>query len=130
MIFVDSSVWINYINGSETSQTHKLDMLLGRQTIVVGDLVLTEVLQGCNDPKVFKEALNLFSLADFVVVGGYQVALQAAKNYRTLRTKGITVRKTVDTLIATCCILNKYELLHCDRDFVPFEKFLGLKTVK
>lgn len=129
MIFVDSSVWIDYINDICTAQTERLDSILGQNRVVIGDLVLTEVLQGCSDARIFKQAVKLLGLADLVVVGGRQVALQAARNYLTLRAKGITVRKTIDTLIATRCILNEYELLHSDRDFVPFQEHLGLKCV-
>ncbi|MBA2379782.1 MAG: PIN domain nuclease [Blastocatellia bacterium] len=129
MIFVDSSVWIDYINRNNTPHTEKLDSILGVQGIVIGDLVLAEVLQGCSDPRIFKETVRLFGLAEFVVIGGYRVSLAAARNYITLRSKGITVRKTIDTLIATRCIINDYELLHSDRDFLPFEEHLGLKCV-
>lgn len=129
MIFVDSSVWIDYINKKTTRQTEKLDSILGLKPVVIGDLVLVEVLQGCRDLKVLKETEKLLRLANFVVVGGYDVALQASRNYITLRLKGVTIRKTIDTLIATRCILNDYELLHSDRDFLPFEQHLGLKCV-
>ena len=129
MIFVDSSVWIDYINDLDTPQTKKLEQILGRQEVVVGDLVLAEVLQGCNDPRLYNETVRLFRLADFVVVGSYRVALEASRNYIALRAKGITIRKTIDTLIATRCIIDKYELLHNDRDFLPFEEHLGLKCV-
>jgi predicted nucleic acid-binding protein len=129
MIFVDSSVWIDYINDLDSAHTEKLEQILGRREVVVGDLVLAEVLQGCNDPKLFKETVRLFRLADFVVVGSYRIAVEASLNYIALRAKGITIRKTVDTLIATRCIVDKYELLHNDRDFLPFEEHLGLKCV-
>lgn len=129
MIFVDSSVWIDYINGSPTPQAEELDRILGIKPIIIGDLVLTEVLQGCSDPKTFKEVAKLLGLADFVVVGGRDVAMQAARNYISLRAKGVTIRKTIDTLIATRCIADGYELLHNDRDFLPFEQHLGLKCV-
>ncbi|MBX3294161.1 MAG: PIN domain nuclease [Acidobacteria bacterium] len=129
MIFVDSSVWIDYINGSPTPQAEELDRILGIKPIIIGDLVLAEVLQGCCDPKTFKEVARLLGLADFVVVGGRDVAIQAARNYITIRAKGVTIRKTIDTLIATRCIVDGYELLHNDRDFLPFEQHLGLKCV-
>lgn len=129
MIFVDSSVWIDFLRDLETPQTRKLESILGNERVVIGDLVFAEVLQGCNDPKTFDDTVQLFGRSDFVIVGGYQVVLEAARNYITLRSKGITVRKTTDTLIATCCILNDFELLHNDRDFVPFETHLGLKSV-
>ncbi len=129
MIFVDSSVWIDYINNSDTPQVERLDRILGVRTVVIGDLVLTEVLQGCSTPRVHRETLKLLRLASFIVVGGYDVALQASRNYMILKAMGITVRKTIDTLIATRCIINEYELLHNDRDFLPFEEHLGLKCV-
>ncbi len=129
MIFVDSSVWIDYLRDFETPQTIILDSILGKERVVVGDLVIAEVLQGCNDPKTFNETVQLFQRADFVIVGGYPLVLESARNYITLRSKGITVRKTIDTLIATRCILNGYELLHNDRDFLPFEVHLGLRSV-
>ncbi len=129
MIFVDSSVWIDYLRDLETVQTQELDSILGNKRVVIGDLVIAEVLQGCDDPKTFNETVRLFRRSDFVIVGGYQVVLEAARNYIALRSKGITIRKTIDTLIATRCILNGYELLHNDRDFIPFETHLGLKCV-
>lgn len=129
MIFVDSSVWIDYINNANTPQTEKLDVILGVKSVGIGDLVLTEVLQGCSEPKVLKETAKLLGLADFIVVGGYDVALQASLNYIALRSKGITIRKTIDTMIATRCIISGFELLHNDRDFLPFEKHLGLKCL-
>lgn len=129
MIFVDSSVWIDYLRDLETIQTKKLELILGKERVVVGDLVIAEVLQGSNDLKTFNETVRLFQRSDFVIIGGYQVLIEAARNYIALRSKGITVRKTIDTLIATRCILNGYELLHNDRDFDPFEKHLGLKCV-
>ncbi|MEQ1605743.1 MAG: PIN domain nuclease [Pyrinomonadaceae bacterium] len=129
MIFVDSSVWIDYLRDLQTPQTTKLDTILGKQRVVVGDLVIAEVLQGCNDPVAFNETVRLFQRSDFVIVGGYPLVLEAARNYIFLRSQGITIRKTVDTLIATRCIMNGYELLHNDRDFIPFEKHLGLKCV-
>lgn len=129
MIFVDSSVWIDYLRDLETPQTEKLDAVLGKQEVVIGDLVVAEVLQGCNDPKIFNETRQLLERANFVVVGGYDLAVEAARNYVLLRSKGVTIRKTIDTLIATRCILSGFELLHNDRDFLPFERYLGLKCV-
>ena len=129
MIFVDSSVWIDYLSDHDNVQTRLLDSILGRERVVIGDVVLTEVLQGCIYEKEFRETLSLFRRLDIVTVRGYEVAVAAAKNYRALRGLGITVRKTIDTLIATRCILSKYELLHNDRDFVPFQKHLGLKCL-
>jgi predicted nucleic acid-binding protein len=129
MIFVDSSVWIDYLNDLETPQTKRLESILGNERVVIGDLVMAEVLQGCNDTKTFNETVQLFERSDFVIVGGYPIVLEAARNYIALRSKGITIRKTIDTLIATRCILSGFELLHNDRDFLPFEKHLGLKCI-
>ena len=127
MIFVDSSVWVDYFRGASTSQTDQLDSLFGTNSIVVGDLVLTEVLQGFPDEKDFQTALGLFQTVKIIRLGGYRLAIESARNFRTLRAKGYTVRKTIDTLIATSCILNGLELLHNDRDFIAFEKHLGLR---
>jgi len=126
VIFVDSSVWIDYFRGSPTPQADRLDDLLGREELAVGDVVLTEVLQGFDSERDFSTALNLMTALALVEVGGRQVAIEAAKNYRRLRQRGITVRKTIDTLIATYCILNRTPLLYSDRDFDPFVEHLGL----
>ena len=129
MIFVDSSVWIDYLSDHDNVQTRLLDSILGRERVIIGDVVLTEVLKGCTSEKDFRETLSLLRRLDIVTVGGYDVVVAAAKNHRALRGLGITVRNTIDTLIATRCILSKYELLHNDRDFVPFQKHLGLKCL-
>lgn len=129
MIVVDSSVWIDYFNGVTTSQTSKLDDLLTSELLAVGDLILTEVLQGFANDRDFNSARSLLTSLDIVELGGQNVAIQAAKNFRTLRGRGVTVRKTIDCLIATHCIENEHTLLHCDRDFEPFVKHLGLHVV-
>jgi len=127
MIFVDSSVWVDYFRGIDSDETDQLDGLFGTNTIVVGDLVLTEVLQGFAVEKEFQTALVLFQTVRIIRLGGYRLAIESARNFRRLRAKGYTVRKTIDTFIATSCIVNGFELLHNDRDFVPFEKHLGLR---
>ncbi len=129
MILVDSSVWVDYLRGTPTPQADKLDALLGTVPLAVGDLILTEVLQGCGTDKEFNEVRRLLLNLTVVQLGGQEVAIQAARNYRRLRSLGLTVRKTVDTVIATRCILDKLELLHSDRDFDPFEQHLGLRCV-
>ena len=129
MILVDSSVWIDYLNDLDTPQTLKLDAILVTKRVAIGDLIMTEVLQGSPNDKYFNTTLNLFGRLDFLVIGGHEVAVEAAYNHRKLRSLGFTVRKTIDALIATRCILGGIELLHNDRDFLPFEKFLGLKSV-
>lgn len=129
MILVDSSVWVDYFRGSQSPQTEKLDSVFSTNQFVVGDLILAEVLQGFEDEKQFSEALSLFRTVQIVQLCGYSVAVEAAKNFRTLRRKGFTIRKTIDTLIATACIHYGFELLHNDRDFLPFEQHLGLKCI-
>lgn len=129
MILVDSSVWVDYLRGTSTRQTDKLDALLGTVPLAVGDLILTEVLQGCGTDKEFNEVRRLLLNLTVVPIGGQEVAIEAARNYRRLRALGVTVRKTIDTVIATRCIVDKLELLHSDRDFDPFEQYLGLRCV-
>ena len=129
MILVDSSVWIDYFRGNATLQTDKLDSLLGTQPLAVGDLILTEVLQGLGSGNDFNQAKKLLTSLSVVDLGGQEIAIQAAKNYRALRPLGVTIRKTIDTVIATRCIESGYSLLHCDRDFDPFVTHLGLRSV-
>jgi predicted nucleic acid-binding protein len=129
LILVDSSVWIDYFNGTITTQTEKLDQLLGSEPLAIGDLILTEVLQGFANERDFNQARKLLTSLTVVQLGGQEAAIQAARNFRVLRSLGVTVRKTIDTLIATRCIEDGYDLLHCDRDFDPFVKYLGLRVV-
>jgi predicted nucleic acid-binding protein len=129
LILVDSSVWIDYFNGAITAQTQLLDRLLGREPLAIGDLILTEVLQGFIEERDFDRAWKMLTSLIVVEVGGEEIAIQAAKNFRALRTHGVTVRKTIDTVIATRCIESGYDLLHDDRDFDPFAKHLGLRVV-
>jgi hypothetical protein len=129
LILVDSSVWIDYFNGAITKQTGRLDGLLGREPLAIGDLILTEVLQGFADEREFNQARKLLTSLMVVELGGLEIAIQAAKNFRTLRRLGLTVRKTIDTVIATRCIESGYDLLHNDKDFDPFAKHLGLRVV-
>ena len=112
MILVDSSVWIDYFNGKRSWQTDLLDNYLSDVPIIMGDLILTEVLQGFKSDKDFKTAKSLLSLLPFRQMGGYNVAIQSAQNYRRLRKAGITVRKTIDVIIATFCIIDGLTLLH------------------
>lgn len=126
--FVDSSVWIDYFRGTANQQTDHLDQLLGREPIIIGDLVLAEVLQGFSSERDFNQALRLFNSLDVIDVSNREIALQAARNFRRLRELGFTVRKTVDTLIATRCIEDSFALLYSDRDFEPFVQHLGLNS--
>ena len=130
MILVDSSVWIDYFNGVVCAETERLDALLGQDNILMGDIILAEVLQGFASDTEFKRAQNLLALLPFREMLGREVALQTARNYRLLRKQGLTVRKTMDVMIGTFCILNNIPLLHKDRDFEPMEKWLGLVAVR
>lgn len=127
MILVDSSVWIDYFNGRITSATERLDKLLGQEPVAVGDLILLEVLQGFDDERGLNQAKKLLTSLTVVELGGREIAIKAAQHYHTLRRAGVTVRKTIDTLIATRCIESGFELLHDDRDFEPFVA-LGLRV--
>lgn len=129
MILVDSSVWIDYFNGCITPQTHQLDAFLGRDRLAIGDLILTEVLQGFDDDRDFAKAQRLLASLPVIQIGGPDIAISAARNYRALRKLGVTVRKTIHTLIATRCIESRHDLLHSDRDFEPFVRHLGLRVV-
>lgn len=128
MILVDSSVWIDYFRGTPTEEAERLDVLLGLEPIAVGDLILTEVLQGFRNDREFNQAKKLLTSLAVVELGGQNIAIQAARNFRTLRAHGIAVRKTIDTVIATCCIESRYTLLFSDRDFDPFVRYLGLRS--
>ena len=129
MIFVDSSVWIDYFNGQPTRPARRLDGLLGSEPLAVGDLVLAEVLQGFRRDSDYRAARELLASLTVLNVLNVDIALRSAENFRLLRKKGITVRKTVDSIIATFCMHNQLWLLHSDRDFRPFEKHLGLQVV-
>ena len=129
MLVVDSTVWIDYFNGVENPQTNYLNSILTTTPILVGDLMLAEVLQGFRQDSDFEKArraLGKFLQANLV---NPDLAIQSARNFRTLRQKGITVRKTIDNLIATYCIENNHELLHNDSDFDGYEEYLGLQVI-
>ncbi len=130
MIIVDSSVWIDYFNGNITPKTDWLDAALGNQPILIGDLILTEVLQGFQSDKDFKKAKSLLLNFPVVEMLGQEAALKSVSNYRYLRKKGVTIRKTIDVIIGTFCIHNSFSLLHDDRDFTPLEKYLHLRVVQ
>jgi predicted nucleic acid-binding protein len=129
VILVDSSVWVDFFRAKPTPQTELLEKLLDSQALAIGDLILTEVLQGCRFDKEFNEVRRLLARLEFVVLGGEDVAVEAARNYRKLRGLGITVRGTVDVVLATRCIVSGHQLLHSDRDFDAFERHLGLRCV-
>jgi predicted nucleic acid-binding protein len=128
VILVDSSVWIDYFRGMQSSQTDRLNALLGNEPIATGDLVLAEVLQGFVSSQDFKQGRKLLASLPIIELVGGDIAIQAANNFRTLRSLGITVRKTIDTLIATSCIEKGLVLLYSDKDFDPFVEHLGLQS--
>ena len=126
MIVVDSSVWIDYFSGVVNIQTDKLDGILGQGPVAIGDLILTEVLQGFRHDKDYKAVRSLFEDVTICEMLGTKMAIKNADNFRSLRRKGITVRKTADVIIATFCIEQKLPLLFSDKDFKPFVEHLGL----
>lgn len=128
MIIVDSSVWIDFFNGVSTPEVERLDGLLGVTPLAIGDLILVEVMQGFRNERDVATARQLFrSLALLPMLGGSN-AWKAAENYRQLRSRGITVRKTIDGIIATACIEANLPLLFSDRDFQPYVEHLGLEA--
>lgn len=129
-ILVDSTVWIDYFNGSANWQTERLDGLLGTGLLVTGDLILAEVLQGFRKDRDFKRARAALSLLPALTMGGVELAVASAENFRRLRREGITVRATIDCLIATFCLREGLALLHNDRDFEHFAEHLGLDVVE
>ena len=128
MILVDSSVWVDYFRGVHTAEADKLDTLLGVEQVMTGDLILTEVLQGFIGEREFNQGRKLLASLPIIPLVGEEIAAQAARNFRKLRTRGITIRKTIDTLIATSCIETEIALLYSDRDFDPFVQHLGLRS--
>ena len=128
MIFVDSSVWIDFFNGTSSTETNYLDSLLGKEPVGLGDLVLIEVLQGFRRDQDYRTARELLTSLTVFTLGGQEVALKSAHNFRLLRKNGVTVRKTIDVLIATFCIGKNLPLLHSDKDFEPFHQHLKLRN--
>lgn len=129
MILVDSSVWVDFFRNQPTAQAQWLDKNLGVEGLVVGDLILAEVLQGFKDDRGFNEARRLLGRLEQVTLGGEELAVEAARNFRKLRGRGVTVRGTIDVIIATRCLADGLRLLHSDRDFDAFEAHLGLQVV-
>lgn len=126
MIVVDTSVWIDYFNGVACPETDHLDALLGVEPIAIGDVILAEVLQGFRSDADYATAKALMTALTVVEMLGAANAIRCAENYRVLRKRGITVRKTIDVFIATYCIVNACPLLFRDADFKPFVEHLGL----
>ncbi len=129
MILVDTSVWIDYFNGRENKLTNILDSALLDGTVAIGDIILLEILQGFRDDKDYNRAKTTLATLDLHEMFGRKMVGKCANNYRSLRKKGITVRKTNDIIIATFCIENRFPLLFSDKDFIPFVKYLKLTSV-
>ncbi len=129
MVLIDTTVWIDYLNGTKTPETDWLDAQLERQRLGLTDLILCEVLQGVKDERQAAEVQRALAKFEVLLMGGIDLAIEAARNYRELRARGRSVRKTVDCLIATFCLLNGHSLLHTDRDFDHFEHALALQVV-
>ena len=129
MIVVDSTVWIDFLNGRNAPHVRRVRALLGESEIIVGDLMLCEVLQGLENERAARDVEALLRRFDIVPMAGDAIAVAAARNYRSLRARGVTVRKTVDLLIGTWCIENRRPLLHNDRDFRLMARHMGLTEV-
>jgi predicted nucleic acid-binding protein len=130
VVIVDTSVWVDYLNDVATPETAWLDHQLGRQPLGLIDLMVCEILQGlATDEEAARVVRDLRRFTIFET-GGLELATAAARNYRALRGRGRTVRKTIDCLIATFCLREGHALLHCDRDFDSFEQLLGLRIVR
>jgi hypothetical protein len=129
MLVVDSTVWVDYFNGVKNQQTDYLYQIANKTPILIGELILAEVLQGFRDDMDFETARRIFGKFMQVEMVNPGLAVQSARNYRLLRQKGVTVRKTIDSLIATYCIENEHDLLHNDNDFDGYEKHLGLSVI-
>lgn len=128
MTLVDSSVWMDFFNGRNTPEVDKLDGLLGTAPLAIGDLMLTEVLQGFRSDADYKVARVTLTELMVLNIVNTDIAIKSADNFRQLRKRGITVRKTIDILIATYCIENQHVLLHSDKDFLPCVTHLGLRV--
>jgi predicted nucleic acid-binding protein len=129
VIVVDSTVWIDLLNGRNAAHVRRLRALLGESEIILGDLMLCEVLQGLEDERAAREVETLLRRFDIAPMAGEAIAVAAARNYRFLRGRGVTVRRTIDLLIGTWCIENRRALLHNDRDFHVMALHLGLAEV-
>ncbi len=129
MIVVDSSVLIDFFRARATVQVQQLQGLIGREPILIGDVVLCEILQGARSEAEARQLNAELSAFDLAPMLNPELAILAASHYRRLRTLGHTMRKTIDVIIGTFCIANGYWLLHSDRDYDPMETYLGLRVV-
>jgi hypothetical protein len=129
MTIVDTTVWIDYLGGAINPHTEWLDRELGRRPFGLTDLILCEILQGIRTEPAFRQVRRDLSKFEVFHAGGEALAVASAQNYRFLRSHGHTVRKTIDCLIATFCLVEGHSLLHRDHDFDPFENHLGLRVI-
>jgi predicted nucleic acid-binding protein len=129
VIVVDTTVWIDFLRGRNAPHVQRLRTLLGTSEIIVGDLMLCEILQGLDSERAAGDVERLFRGFDIVSMAGDALAVSAARNFRALRARGVTIRKTIDLLIGAWCIENRRPLLHNDRDFSPMARYLGLVEV-
>jgi predicted nucleic acid-binding protein len=129
MTIVDTTVWIDYLGGRSNPETEWLDRELTQQRFGLTDIILCEILQGIREGATFRQVQRELSNFEILPTGGVELAVASAKNYRTLRSRGTTVRKTIDCLIATFCLTEGYSLLHRNRDFGAFERHLGLRVI-
>ena len=129
MVIVDTTIWVDYLRGTDTPHTAWLDREIERRRLGLTDLIQCEVLQGVSDEHTALATRRELLKFRIFTTGSVELATRAAQNYRTLRTRGITIRRTLDFLIATYCLLEQHALLHNDRDFDPFERELALQVV-
>jgi predicted nucleic acid-binding protein len=129
LVIVDSSVWIDALNGKITPQTIWLRLALDREQLGLTTLILCGVLQGIRFDRHFRETEERLGMFPVFATMTAELAISAAQNFRTLQRLGITIRKTIDCIIATFCIQEGHQLLHHDKDFEPFEQHLGLRVV-
>ncbi len=130
MIFIDTSVWIDYFNGVQSWQVEALDIFLSEELVLIGDIILAEILQGFDRDSDFKKAKEALEPFECINLGGKKLAIKTASNFRFLRSKGVTIRKTVDMLIGSWCIESEVELLHNDQDFDRIARYLPLKVIR
>lgn len=130
MTLIDTTVWIDYFRNRFTPETAWLDREVSRQRLGLTDLILCEVLQGIRTPREFEATRAALEQFEIFSTGGVALAVTAAQHYQTLRLQGVTVRKTIDCLIASFCLLHNHHLLHNDRDYDPFEERLGLRVIR
>lgn len=129
MVIVDTTVWIDYLGGTVNQESTWLDRALSRERLALTDLILSEVLQGIRDDSAFRRVRNDLMKFRIFTSGETALAIAAARNYRLLRHRGFTIRKTIDCWIATFCLLSGHRLLHRDRDFDVFETELKLRVI-